>query len=929
MKKVLFFLLLFTSLYTNAQTENRSHIKGKIVSNIDNNGLANINISIPYLKIFTVTDTSGIFEFAEIKNGSYALIISDSVSQDSIKIWVDSAVINIGNIVFRQEQDINSIASQIPVVTIEDDGIYDDGVSNQSISGILNTSHDPYLSAAVFNFGAFRYQPRGYNRDQSEIYMNGLQMNDAESGTASFSQWSGLNDMLQHQNTLFGLQASENGFGGLSGSTNINATASEQQKQTRLTYSVTNRIYNNRLMMSHSSGLMANGWAYAVSFSKRWSREGYVPGTFYDGYSFYASISKKLNKASMLHFTAFGVPTKSGKAASATLEAMELSGSHFYNPNWGYQNGEKRNAKINSFFQPVFILNYDYTPNNTIKLGFVASYQMGYNGTSALDWYNAQDPRPDYYKRLPSYYESDLQTANQNIANAYRLKWANESYRQIDWDALYAANNLNYSNVSGMSGRRSVYMVGEDRDDIKKYSFAANLQKVINEHINLATGLTVISQQTESYRKMLDLLGGDYYVNLNQFAEKAYPGNNSFNQNNLNNPDGIIKVGDKYSYDYKARFIKAFAWSQLVYSQKRMDLFITVRLCQESFQREGLYKNGLFADDSYGKSQKQNFFNYQLKSGLTYKLKGRGHLFVNVALMTDPPTFDNTFVSPRTRNAIAGVSKIAPIKSIEGGYMLHAPRLNGRVTGFATDINNSTEIMRFYHEDYNSFVNYVMQNVDVRYIGGELALQAKLSSSFSVTAVATWKQVFYTSNPEINIYRDNDTAKNVPQSTAYLKNTYVDAGPQSAYTIGVTYRSPKLWYVSMNCNYLNRNYINVNPSRRTKDAVELLTPGSEQWHAIVDQEVMAAAFTVDLFTGKSILLSKSMKWLPKNTFLYINIGLNNLLDNQNIPTAGFEQLRFDLKNNNPERFPSKYIYGYGTNYFINLSLKFRGYKRCL
>ncbi|KAA5534854.1 carboxypeptidase-like regulatory domain-containing protein [Taibaiella lutea] len=922
MKKVLFFLLLFISIYTNAQPEKYARITGKIVSDTDSNSISNINVSIPYLKIHTATDTSGIFELAEVKYGSYTLIISNSISHDFIKILVDVPLINIGNIDFRQNPDINTITSQHPAI-IEDNNNYDDGMENQSISGILGASRDPYISAAALNFAAFRYQPRGYNRDQLEVYLNGLQMNDAKSGAASFSHWSGLNDMFQKQSTFFGLQSSESGFGGLSGSTTINTTASEQRNQTRFTYTATNRIYRKRLMMSHSSGLMTNGWAYAVSFSRRWSGEGYVPGTFYDSYAFYAGISRKLSAASMLHFTAFGVPTKSGKAASATLEAMDLSGTHFYNPNWGYQNGEKRNAKMNHYFQPVFMLNYDYIPDHKTKFGLAASYQIGYNGNSALDWYNAQDPRPDYYKRLPSYYESDLQTANPDIAAAYKLKWlTDESYRQIDWDALYAANKLNYDVINGMSGKRSVYMIGEDRDDIKKYSFGANMRKVINEYINLSIGLTVTGQQMDSYRKMLDLLGGDYYVNLNQFAERTYVGNNSFNQNDLNNPNGIVKTGDKYSYNYKATFTKAFAWGQVLYSQKKIDLFIAARLCRESFQREGLYKNGLFADDSYGLSQKQNFFNYQLKGGLSYKLNGSSYLFVNGGLMTDPPTFDNTFVSPKTRNKIAGMPMVTKIKSIECGYMLHTPRLNGRLTGFATEVSNSTEIIRFYHEDYNSFVNYVMQNVSVRHIGGELALKAKLSSSLSVTAVTAWMQVFYTSNPLINIYRDNDTSKNVPQSTAYLKNTYVDAGPQSAYTIGTDYRSPKLWHVSLNCNYLNRNYINVNPSRRTKEAVELLTPGSEQWHAIVDQEMMGSAFTIDLFAGKCVLLNKSMKWLPKSSSLLINIGLNNLLNNKNIPTAGFEQLRLDSKNNNPERFPSKYIYGYGRNYFINLSLKF-------
>ena len=114
----------------------------------------------------------------------------------------------------------------------------------------------------------------------------------------------------------------------------------------------------------------------------------------------------------------------------------------------------------------------------------------------------------------------------------------------------------------------------------------------------------------------------------------------------------------------------------------------------------------------------------------------------------------------------------------------------------------------------------------------------------------------------------------------------------------------------------------VNPARRTEEVIGLITPESPQWHAILDQEALGAAFTVDVFAGKSFLLTKSMKWLPRGTSLYVNAGVNNILNNKNIQTGGFEQLRFDLKNNNPDRFPSKYAYGYGANYFINLSLKF-------
>lgn len=927
MKGTLLIILFFTTQLANAQDNKYANVEGRIVSDADGRSIEDASISIPYLKVLSTTNAFGYFKISQVKYGRYAFIISDNyASQDTIKVLIDTPFINLGDISFKAPHGmVSPVALQEPAIfMVDNDGMIDeDGGNDQNISGVLGASRDPYIAAVAFNFGVFRYQPRGYNANQAEVYLNGLQMNDVESGMASFGLWSGLNDMFRNQNTQFGLQSSENGFGGLSGSTAINTNASDQQKQTRFSYAIANKSYRNRIMLSHSSGLRSDGWAYAIAFSKRWSKESYVPGTSFDSYSFYLGVSKRVNASSMLHFTAFGAPTERGKTSSATLEAIDLAGSNYYNPNWGYQDGQKRNAKMNHSFQPVFMLNYDYIPDNTTKIRLVASYQCGYNANSALDWYNAQDPRPDYYRKMPSYYENDVQTANPAIAEAYRLKWlTDENVRQVDWNAMYAANRLNEDTINGMAGKRSVYMIGEDRDVVRKYSFAANLQKVINRKMNLTAGLLFISQQTESYRKMQDLLGGDYYVNLNQFAERTYPGNNTFSQNDLNRPDGIVKVGDKYSYDYKSGFIKAFVWCQLLYSANKFDFFIAARAGQNVFQREGLYKNGLFADDSYGRSAKQSFFNYQLKGGMTYKLNGRNYLFANAAVMTAPPIFDNVFISPRSRNISIDNPRVEHIKSMELGYLLRTPKLNGRLSGFATDINNAAEILRFYHGDYRTFVNYVMRNINVRHIGGEVALQMKISPSLSATAVATWMQVFYTSNPAIRIYRDNDTAKTVPQTISYLKNAYVDAGPQSAYTFGLNYRSRKLWYANINLNYLHRNYITVNPSRRTEEAIGLSEPGSKEWHAIVDPEVLAPAFTIDLFTGKSISLNKSMKWLPKGSFLYINIGVNNLLNNTDIQTAGFEQLRFDTQGGNPERFPSKYTYGFGTTYFVNISLRF-------
>jgi hypothetical protein len=43
---------------------------------------------------------------------------------------------------------------------------------------------------------------------------------------------------------------------------------------------------------------------------------------------------------------------------------MDLAGTHYYNPAWGWQNGKKRNANTAKSHQPVIILNHEYRNNN-------------------------------------------------------------------------------------------------------------------------------------------------------------------------------------------------------------------------------------------------------------------------------------------------------------------------------------------------------------------------------------------------------------------------------------------------------------------------------------------------------------------------------------------------------------------------------------
>ena len=102
-------------------------------------------------------------------------------------------------------------------------------------------------------------------------------------------------------------------------------------------------------------------------------------------------------------------------------------------------------------------------------------------------------------------------------------------------------------------------------------------------------------------------------------------------------------------------------------------------------------------------------------------------------------------------------------------------------------------------------------------------------------------------------------------------------------------------------------------NRRTERAVFDIDPTTESglWNSILDQERADPAWTVDVFGGKSFKIN--------DMFLYLNVGVSNILNNREFKTGGYEQLRFDFETQDPNRFPTRYFYYFGRTYFVNLT----------
>ncbi len=838
--------------------------------------------------------------------------------------------------IFGQSDSINvedTNANLIPVFTTTVD-LLDNESQSQDISGLLQSSRDVYVNQAGFNFSAARFRLRGYSSEHTRISFNGIPVNDPENGWTIWAYWGGLNDVTRYPENKFGISSSTATFGSIGGYSYISALPSDKKVGTRFSYAATNRSYRNRLMYTYNSGLNEKGWAVMASLSSRWSDEGYVSGSSYSSGGYLLSIEKKINNQHTLNLVGFGAPTVQGRQGIAIQETYDLTGDPFYNPYWGYQtqadgSQKKRNARLRDNHKPYITLAHHWKKSDKLNLQTNLYAITGRTGNTNLNWYNAKDPRPDYYKYLPSYFINNQGTlsGNQIITdfneynNLTQLWQQNDpSVTQLNWDALYNANynniyTLNNANGSGESytADRSKYIMEEYRLDPRHFGLNSFGKYIMNEFSTINFGVNISKYKSKNFKVMHDLLGGDFWVDIDQFAERDFTDPN-LSQNDLQNINNVVKTGDVFGYNYDIHINKNETFGEISYNKNHIESFIGLTLSNTSFWRNGHMQNGRFSENSLGESDKQNFLNYGTKFGLLYKITGRHLLSFNGTYRTEAPYARNAYVSPRTRDQIVDNLNSIEILSGDINYIIRYPFLKARITGFYTQINDQTWSRSFYHDEYRTFVNYMMTNVDQLFTGIEFGFESNINSSFQLSGAFTTGDYLFNSNPVATITRDNSQEMIAENKNIYLRNFKIGGMPQTASTIGIKYNAPKYWYAGLNYNYFANIYLSPNPDRRTSEAISSYSSTHEQYNEILDQTILENGDAVNLFCGKSWKIYKN------NSYLRLNININNVLNNTSFRTGGFEQLRYDVTNIN--RFPNKYGYMYGRTFFIMLSYLF-------
>jgi hypothetical protein len=525
-------------------------------------------------------------------------------------------------------------SNQISTISLSDAELDEDEAHIDNLSGLLQASRDVFLNAAAFDFSQTFFRPRGLDSEHGKILINGVEMNKTYTGRPQWSTWGGLNDVQRNQVFSMGLSPSQVSFGGLAGTTNIIMRASKYAKGGKASLAAANRSYNGRLMATYGSGELKNGWAYAISASRRFAKEAYVDGTLYDANGYFLSIEKTFNEKHSLNFTGFYTPNIRGKSSPNTAEVFELKGRK-YNAYWGYQDGEMRNSRIREIKEPILMLNHFWEFSEKVNVSNNFAFQFGKTGNSRIDFggtrlaeINEQNsyvgggtnPNPTYYQKLPSYY---LRFAdNPNYEAAYLAQQDFKENGQLDWQQLYKANNL---------AGYTIYALAEDRNDDLKFDLNSIISAKINENIDLDGKLALSYLNSHNFASIKDMLGGETFLDVDFFAEGDEETTlEDRAQSDLQNPNRSVLEYQPYKYNFRLYANTAKAFGQVNFDYDRLDFYVGVTASQTAYQREGLFQNGNFPDNSLGKSQQLNFTDFGGKIGANYKLTAK-HLLVSEA----------------------------------------------------------------------------------------------------------------------------------------------------------------------------------------------------------------------------------------------------------------------------------------------------------
>ncbi|WP_300910553.1 TonB-dependent receptor [uncultured Bacteroides sp.] len=897
------FLLLAVLSVFSAVAFAQTTVKGQLVDSETGEPLVGAAVMVEGTTQGTVTDIDGYFK-QNVAQGGTLLFKYVGFKDLKKKVTPKGNLVDLG--VIRMEPDavilkdvtITSsiaVARKTPVaVSTLEPAFIEEKLGTQEFPEILKSTPGVYATKDGGGYGDAKVNVRGFKSENVAMMVNGVPMNGMENQKVYWSNWSGMSDVTRSMQVQRGLGASKVASPSVGGSINVITKSTEAKRGGSVSYAMGNDGYN-KMLFTVNSGLSKDGWAFTLLGAKTWG-DGYIQGTNFEGYTWFANIAKRINENHQLSLTAFGAPQwhnqrnyNNGLSIKEWQRVQNYMGDdspYKYNSTFGYRNGQAFNSSRNAYHKPQISLNHLWQIDAKSSLSTAAYVSIGrgygYSGTGD------RSHRSKWYG-----------TNSSGLVNT-EFRCPDGTF---DYDAVEA---LNTQSTTG-----SKMIMAKSMNNHMWYGLLSTYTTKFGENFDFYGGIDFRYYKGLHQNVITDLFGGKYFVDADN-RKNVRPENNPLGQR----PEFVnqkLGVGDVIYRDYDGFVMYEGAFAQLEYNLDKLSAFVSGGLSNTSYWR----KDRLYYAGDKAKSSKEYYMGGNVKGGLNYNLNEKNNVFFNAGFISRAPMFDNTFINSQTSHERNPDAKNEKVISFELGYGFRSRFFTANVNAYYTKwIDKSLYDGGFYtNQETKTEERWTMNllGANANHMGVEVDFVAKLARWLDVTGMFSWGDwrwngtaSGYMFNAQGQIMANSGGTvvtdmTNVEQYKYNIKmdNVSVGGSAQTTAALGINVRPMKGLRISADWNFFARNYADYDIA--IGDATQD-TP-----YVVSDPWQIPSYSTFDLSAGYTFDFGKVRATLSGN--------VNNLFNQEYIA---------DARDGSTHDWDSatRVLYGFGRTYSIRLKFNF-------
>ncbi len=614
----------------------------------------------------------------------------------------------------------------------------------------------------------------------------------------------------------------------------------------------------------------AGGWSLAVAADFRAGQDVNIDGVFCRDIRPQLTIGHSFSKGHNLKVTVEMPSLERGLHSTATKEAMTLIGDNLYNPSWGMYQGEMRSSRVSNYEVGELSARYNFEWGETTLLVDLTSH-YGRRSVSSLGWYDAYNPTPDYYRKMPSYLsDGDLKSAVEQV-----WRDGDEAYTQIAWDDLVVMNQRS-------DDGEAHYIIERDVTRVADLDLSLIFAQQLLPSLSLRYGVIGSVVEDRLFKEVDDLLGAEYHLDIDQYiGDYANLGNDM--QNNLRDPNRHVLQGERFSYDYTRHGRSVEGVLGLSYSQGALSAALNGRFGESRMWREGHYEKERFSGDgSYGDSNivESAVSSIDMMCGYVF---GRHNMSLRGAMCRMPQDHRDLFLDEESANRLVDYLDPREMTMFAIGYGFRSSNLRVNLEGYYQRFANQTDVWSGYDDLSYTYADIVVSGISVRSIGVEAVCSYRVSRQLSFDMTLSVGDYTYDSTPIVQLYDSVDMELFSESQSIATKGCKVGNAPQYIVSGGVDLMVNYGFNISMDCSYAAGRYVAPSFVRRSERI--LRGAGTEELAAeIIEQRALGSAFDL----GLSVMRRFDMRG-SRNITLYMRV--DNLVGDRNRIDYGRESSR--------------------------------------